>query len=109
MSISVKKILRKTGKVLLWIVGIIVFLVVLLYILIQVPAVQNFAKNKVVAYLEKKIGTKVSIDHLSLKMTKRVMMWYFIWAISIHALRRSTLLIPFMKFQPSTFPVYGAR
>ena len=74
MSISAKKILRTTGKVIAWIVGIIIFLVLLVYILIQVPAVQNFAKNKVVSYLEKKIGTKVAIRHLSLDFPKQLVL-----------------------------------
>jgi translocation and assembly module TamB len=74
MNLSAKKILRKTGKVLAWIVASIIFLIVLVYILIQIPAVQNFAKNKVVAYLEKKIGTKVTIRHLSLKIPSRLVL-----------------------------------
>lgn len=74
MSITAKKVLRTTGKVIAWIVGIIIFLVVLLYILIQVPAVQNFAKNKVVSYLEKKIGTKVAIRRLSLDFPKQLVL-----------------------------------
>ncbi|HWB24668.1 MAG TPA: translocation/assembly module TamB domain-containing protein [Chitinophagaceae bacterium] len=57
-----------------WIIGSIIFLLVLVLILIQVPAVQNFAKNKVVAYLQKKIKTKVSIDKLSISFPKEVVL-----------------------------------
>ena len=71
---TAKKILRKTGKVLAWIIASILILILLVYILIQIPAVQNFAKNKVVAYLEKKIGTKVKIDKLSLSFPKRLVL-----------------------------------
>ncbi|MFD2866019.1 translocation/assembly module TamB domain-containing protein [Mucilaginibacter antarcticus] len=39
-------------------------------ILIQVPSVQNFAKNKAVTFLEKKIKTKVEIGHISLGLPK---------------------------------------
>ncbi len=74
MSISAKKILRKTGKVLLWIIASIVFLILLVYILIQIPAVQEFGKKKIVSYLQKKIKTKVSIDHLSLEFPKRLVL-----------------------------------
>jgi len=44
------------------------------YILIQIPAVQNFAKNKAVAYLENKIKTKVSIGRLSIAFPKQIVL-----------------------------------
>jgi len=67
-------IVKKILKILAWVVGSIIFLVILLLILIQIPAVQNFAKNKAVAYLQKKIGTKVSIDRLSIAFPKEVVL-----------------------------------
>ena len=45
-----------------------------MYILIQVPAVQNFAKNKVVSYVQGKIKTKVEIGKLSLSFPKRLVL-----------------------------------
>lgn len=42
--------------------------------LVQVPAVQNYAKNKAVAFLEKKIKTKVVIDNLSISFPKEVVL-----------------------------------
>ncbi|GGH14941.1 hypothetical protein GCM10007352_23380 [Mucilaginibacter phyllosphaerae] len=39
-------------------------------ILIQVPAVQNFAKDKAVTFLQNKIHTKVEIGHISLGLPK---------------------------------------
>ncbi|BAV10336.1 hypothetical protein FLA_6398 [Filimonas lacunae] len=50
------------------------FLVVLVLILIQVPAVQQFAKNKVVAFLEKKLKTRVSIGRLDINFPKRIVL-----------------------------------
>lgn len=47
-------------------------LVLLLIILIQVPAVQNFLKNKAVNYVENKIHTKVKIGHISLGLPKLI-------------------------------------
>jgi hypothetical protein len=44
--------------------------VLLVVILIQVPAVQNFVKNKAVNFLEGKIHTKVQIGHISLGLPK---------------------------------------
>lgn len=69
-----KKILRKFFKIVLWLLGIVVFLVVLVLILIQVPAVQQFAKNKVVAFLEKKLKTRVSIGRLDINFPKRIVL-----------------------------------
>lgn len=65
-----KKIIRITLKTLLWIFGSLLFLLIAVYILIQVPAVQNVARKKVVSYLQGKIGTKVEINRLSLNLPK---------------------------------------
>ena len=72
MNFTLKKILRKTGKVLAWILVSILSLVLLLFILIQIPAVQNLGKKKIVAYLEKKLKTKVEIGKLSIDFPKRI-------------------------------------
>ena len=58
------------GKILLWLVASIIILVVLVYALIQVPSVQNFARKKVVSFVQNKIKTKVEIDRLSLDLPK---------------------------------------
>src|ERR1700744_5142437 len=50
------------------------FLVFLVVILIQVPAVQNFAKNKAVTFLQNKIHTKVKIGHISLGLPKMIVL-----------------------------------
>ncbi|WP_121810008.1 translocation/assembly module TamB domain-containing protein [Mucilaginibacter kameinonensis] len=65
-----KKILRITLKTILWILVSVVLLVILVVILIQVPAVQNFAKDKAVTFLQNKIHTKVKIGHISLGLPK---------------------------------------
>ena len=66
--------LKRTGlialKIFLWIIGGIIGLVLLAFILIQVPAVQNFARKKVVVFLENKIKTKVEINKLSFDLPK---------------------------------------
>ncbi|MES2892355.1 MAG: translocation/assembly module TamB domain-containing protein [Bacteroidota bacterium] len=46
----------------------------LIYILIQVPGVQNFARGKVVAYLEKKLKTNVEIRRLSVDFPKKIVL-----------------------------------
>jgi len=62
-----KPLLLKIGKVLAWIVASFIFLIVLALILIQTSFVQNFARKKVVSYLENKLKTKVAIGKLDIK------------------------------------------
>jgi len=69
-----KPVIRKIFKILAWFVACIILLLLLLYILIQVPAVQNFAKEKIVAYLEEKIKTKVSVGTLSIAFPKQIVL-----------------------------------
>ncbi|GAA6766084.1 hypothetical protein AAFH68_20240 [Flavobacterium sp. CGRL1] len=71
--------LKKTLRVLVWCVVSVVALLLLLIILIQVPSVQNFVKNKAVTYLQDKIKTKVSLDYISIKFPKDVVLegFYF--------------------------------
>jgi hypothetical protein len=57
-------------KTILWIIASVIFLVLLVVILIQVPAVQNFVKDKAVTFLQNKIHTKVEIGHISLGLPK---------------------------------------
>lgn len=69
-----KKIVLKVLKIVGWVLASILFLVILVVILIQFPSVQNFAKDKAVAYLEKKIGTKVEVDDLRISFPKRIVL-----------------------------------
>ena len=62
-----RSLLAKTGRVVAWIFASLIFLILLVLILIQVPAVQNFARKKVVSYLENKLHTKVEIGKLDIK------------------------------------------
>lgn len=61
-------------KTILWIVASVIFLVLLVVILIQIPAVQNFAKDKAVTFLQNKIHTKVEIGHISLDLPKMLVL-----------------------------------
>ena len=61
-------------KTLLWIIASVIFLILLVVILIQVPAVQNFAKNKAVNFLQGKIHTKVKIGHISIGFPKLIVL-----------------------------------
>jgi hypothetical protein len=61
-------------KILLWIIASVLLLVLLVVVLIQVPAVQNFAKNKAVNYLQGKIHTKVKIGHIDIGLPKSIVL-----------------------------------
>ncbi|MBS1520056.1 MAG: translocation/assembly module TamB [Bacteroidetes bacterium] len=67
-----KKIGRIALKTALWIIGSVLFLVLLIIILIQIPGVQNFVKDKAVNYVQNKIHTKVKIGHISLGLPKLI-------------------------------------
>ncbi|RKR09187.1 uncharacterized protein DUF490 [Flavobacterium sp. 90] len=71
--------LKKTLRVLLWCVASIIVLLLLLIVLIQVPSVQNYVKDKAITYLQGKIKTKVSLDHISIEFPKDVVLegFYF--------------------------------
>lgn len=71
--------LKKTLRVLLWCVVSVVALLLLLTILIQIPSIQNFAKDKAITYLHKKIKTKVSLDRIAINFPKEVVLegFYF--------------------------------
>jgi sulfur relay (sulfurtransferase) DsrF/TusC family protein len=79
MNVKQKKYVRKSIKVLLWIIGSIIGLFLLIAVLIQVPYVQNIVKDKAVSYLEGKIGTDVSIDRIEIGLPKKVILegFYF--------------------------------
>lgn len=79
MSIKIPVIVRKTIRILLWCIGIIVAFLLLLIVLIRVPAVQNFAKDKAVSFLQDKIKTKVSLDHIFISFPKKIVLegFYF--------------------------------
>lgn len=78
-QIRLKKILKKTLKVFLWIIGSFLTLFLLIVLALQIPAVQNFAKDKAVTYLEGKIKTKVAIDRIEIGLPKKVILegFYF--------------------------------
>ena len=71
--------LKKTIRIVLWSVLSIVVLLLLLIGLIQVPAVQNFAKDKAITFLNSKIKTKSSLDKIAISFPKNIVLegFYF--------------------------------
>jgi len=71
--------LKKTLRVLLWCAATIVGLLLLLTILIQIPSVQNYAKDRAITYLHDKIKTTVSLNRIAINFPKEVVLegFYF--------------------------------
>ncbi|SEW17548.1 Family of unknown function [Kaistella antarctica] len=65
-----KKILKYTGIV----IAALLVLVIVLALSLQLPSVQNFAKGKLVNYLEKKIKTKVTLDRVYIDFPNSLVM-----------------------------------
>ena len=74
MTKKIHPYVRKGLKILLWIVGGIFTLLILIAVLIQLPPVQNFAKDKAVSFLEGKIKTPVRLEHISIVFPKEVVL-----------------------------------
>jgi hypothetical protein len=69
-----KKYFKKGARIILWILGSLIILFLLLVLAIQIPSVQNFAKNKVVTFLEEKIKTKVRINKIEIGLPKKIIL-----------------------------------
>ncbi|RZL33104.1 MAG: AsmA family protein, partial [Pedobacter sp.] len=69
-----KKILRKSLKVLLWIIASVILLVVLVAISLNIPAVQNFVKDKAITYLKNKTKTEVRLESVKIALPKDVVL-----------------------------------
>src|ERR1035438_4684746 len=62
-----RSFIAKAGRLLAWFTAIILSLIVIVLLLIQTTAVQNFARKKIVSYLEHKLKTRVEIGRLLIK------------------------------------------
>ena len=83
-----KRFGRIALKTALWIIGSVLFLVLLIIILIQIPGIQNFIKDKAVNYVQNKIHTKVKIGHISLGLPKLIV----VDSVYMEDQRRDTLV-----------------
>ena len=66
--------IRKGLKIILWIVGGVFTLLLLIAVLIQLPPIQNFAKDKAITYLQDKIKTPVRLDYISISFPKEIVL-----------------------------------
>ena len=74
MPMSVKRLVKKVIRIVLWFVGGFIVLIIVLLLLIQVPAVQQFAKQKAVNYLQRKLRTTVRLDRLRIIFPKQIVL-----------------------------------
>src|SRR5690606_28273699 len=65
---------RIAVKTLRWIIGSIIGLILLVFILIRIPAVQQYLVQKVTSYVENKINTPVRIARVSLDLPKMLVL-----------------------------------
>ncbi|GGI27017.1 translocation/assembly module TamB domain-containing protein [Pedobacter mendelii] len=68
------KYVRKSLKVLLWVIATIIILVVGLALSLNIPAVQNFVKGKAINYLKTKTKTEVSLESIKIALPKDVVL-----------------------------------
>lgn len=67
-----KTVLRKSLKVLLWIVGILLGLLLLVFVLLQIPAVQQKVAREVEKVARKSLGTDLGIGSLDIDFPSRI-------------------------------------
>ncbi len=70
LKLNKKKIIRGIG---ITIISIIVLLTLVIFSL-RIPAVQNYVKDKLIVYLEKKIKTKVTLDKVYIDFPNSIVM-----------------------------------
>ncbi len=83
-----KEHLKKGIKIILWIVTSIILLLLLVVLSLNVPAVQNFVKDKAIGYLKKKTNTEVRLETIKIAFPKDVVLNKFY----IEDLNKDTLL-----------------
>ena len=71
---KIKGIALKTIRIAGWIWLCLIGLLLLATLLIQLPVVQNIITQKTIEFVEGKIGTRVSLDRISLSFPKRIVL-----------------------------------
>ena len=69
---TLKKAIRKIVRITAWILFSILLLLIIVIVLIQIPAVQDLARKKIVAWLEQKLETRVAIGTLRINFPKQI-------------------------------------
>ena len=69
-----RKILRVTGKVLLWIPVVLSGLLPIFFLILQIPAVQTRIRVAAVSWLEEKLDTTVKLDDIDINIFRHVVL-----------------------------------
>lgn len=69
-----KKYLHKSLRIFTWFIAIVFTIVLAVLIIIQIPAFQNFAKDKIVTYLNEKVKTKVVVNTLKIEFPQKIVL-----------------------------------
>lgn len=85
---TINRILKKTGKIILYVLGTVLVLVAILLIYINTSAGKNLIKNKAQAFLQKKLKTKVVIGAIDFSLPK----WVELKGIYLEDEKKDTLL-----------------
>ena len=65
---------QRAGRIVLKTILGIFFLILLIFLLILTPPVQNFLRKKAVAFLEKKLETKVQVGRIYIGLPKNIVL-----------------------------------
>ncbi len=74
MQSGAKRIIKKSFKVIAWLVAATVMLVVAIALLIRIPAIQTWLTGKAVTFLEDKIGSKVELGGIKISFPKNILL-----------------------------------
>jgi hypothetical protein len=66
--------IRKSLKILMWIIASIFLLVILIALSLNIPAVQNFVKDKAISYLKNKTKTEISLESIKIGLPKDIIL-----------------------------------
>ncbi|MEO6539350.1 MAG: hypothetical protein ABIN74_00110, partial [Ferruginibacter sp.] len=85
---SYKRIIKKTGKIVLYTLGSVLILLCLLFIFINLPVGRRVVKNKVQLYLQDKLKTKVVIGSIDYSLPR----WVIINNVYVEDQKHDTLI-----------------
>jgi hypothetical protein len=67
-------ILKKSGKIILWLTGILIGILLIGILLLQLPSVQTYLTQKVADYLQKKLKTRVEVKGVNVGFPKFIVL-----------------------------------
>lgn len=68
------KITKKTGRIVAWLVGILLFLCVDVYVILRSPKAQTWICQKLAGYMGKELGTKITIKGVDIELFSTVVL-----------------------------------